>query len=577
MGNSKQPFETTVQNLLHRCNVMASSNHVRNTLQQHPDYPSTLAIVETLPEWGVNSEGVSGTVNDLTEVDYPSIVQMAPSPEVFEEFEKRNIKIPFGDEYVVLESMDFGKVTLLFASTGRMELSIEDFSKIWSGVLIRALPNKDAQEKEYKKHQRQERHASMKDSLLLIGLPTLALMSFAFTFAAVGQSAVLWSLSAIKAIGLAVCTIMAAGSGRHDGLLSSLCPLGAFVNCQRVMASPAGKILGIPMADIGIVYFAGGLLALLLSVGVGGVTGVLVYLGILSLLALPYTVFSIVYQGAVLKSWCWLCLVVQVLFWLEFVLLFDRLINLPSTWTTALTTSGAISLFLGLGFAALSWTALKSILQNSRKAEDLANEVIRLRSNPENIKSELNGSERSDLGTFPLELVHGNPNAQVNITSIVNPLCGHCGHSITEIINIVERGKGAIKATIRFLVMAKPENNTKVEQKLDYEVSRIVLSLVAIGEPKTAFTALRAWFVSEDSSTAGKFDNWRNNYEPETDNSSMEKAKSVLDGQLKWALENKIMSTPTTFINGVLLPGRIQLTDLKYFFIRTFTQDDTVR
>lgn len=39
----------------------------------HPDYPSLLSLSESLLEWGIETKAVRGTINDLSEADYPGI------------------------------------------------------------------------------------------------------------------------------------------------------------------------------------------------------------------------------------------------------------------------------------------------------------------------------------------------------------------------------------------------------------------------------------------------------------------------------------------------------------------------
>ncbi len=94
--------------------------------------------------------------------------------------------------------------------------------------------------------------------------------------------------------------------GKAPVFLQKLCSLTPATDCLRVIRSrPLGIV---DMAEVGVVYFVGGLLVLL-----SGLTGfhthpqTLLLFG-LSWLSIPYLLFSLYYQYAVVGKWCTLCL-----------------------------------------------------------------------------------------------------------------------------------------------------------------------------------------------------------------------------------------------------------------------------
>lgn len=122
----------------------------------------------------------------------------------------------------------------------------------------------------------------------------------------------------IKLAGFASSFFLILGELGHP-VFERFCPREGKFNCFAVMESPAAKIFGIiPMADIGAIYFIGGITLLGLSMSSMNFFYQVYLLGILNLLALPYTIFSVIYQSFVLKAWCKFCLIVQFIFWLEF-------------------------------------------------------------------------------------------------------------------------------------------------------------------------------------------------------------------------------------------------------------------
>ena len=122
-----------------------------------------------------------------------------------------------------------------------------------------------------------------------------------------------------------------------------------------MLNAPVATLGGIlPWTDVGLLYFSGGLLLSLLA-GFQPVLWPLV--GLLALLALPYTVFSLYYQGAVARQWCTLCLGVQAVLLTEGILAIVQGVSLP---TTTQPYGWAVAALL---LPAISWLALKPTLQ----------------------------------------------------------------------------------------------------------------------------------------------------------------------------------------------------------------------
>src|SRR5204862_7152105 len=102
---------------------------------------------------------------------------------------------------------------------------------------------------------------------------------------------------------------------------SRVCRPTARISCMDVLSSPAAKLFGwIPLSDIGLVYFAGSITALATSALSND--GALRVLAAFNLAALPYMIFSIYYQAFRLRRWCVLCVAVQIVLWLELLLLY---------------------------------------------------------------------------------------------------------------------------------------------------------------------------------------------------------------------------------------------------------------
>lgn len=121
-----------------------------------------------------------------------------------------------------------------------------------------------------------------------------------------------------KTMGLASSIFLVLGELGHK-IFDRVCIRGDHLDCHAVMNSPAAKLAGkVPMADLGVFYFSGGIILIAISVINPYFFDQIFLLSVLNLAALPYTFFSVIYQGLVIKKWCPLCLIVQLTFWLEF-------------------------------------------------------------------------------------------------------------------------------------------------------------------------------------------------------------------------------------------------------------------
>ena len=113
------------------------------------------------------------------------------------------------------------------------------------------------------------------------------------------------------------------------------------------------------MAEIGLIYFSGCLLAML-PAAIGNTSPNLFIIALLNLFTLPYTLFSIIYQGFIIRSWCLLCLSVMAIFWIEFYILSGIIFNGNSNYST----TGIATFIFGYIVSIVIWAGLRSRLSS---------------------------------------------------------------------------------------------------------------------------------------------------------------------------------------------------------------------
>lgn len=342
-----------IVNLVRLLGIKLTITHIRDIVKAHPDFPSLLSVAETLEWFGIETEALQGTVNDLELEHCPSIIHMK------------------GDRFAVLEEIDNGYVTYIDPDQGRNHLNLSEFSQIWNGVLLTANPGPEAGDKDYSAHRKKEIISTLRKYLVLPGLALLLTFLFVSRFQGVEEIISQWNvllLWSIKWFGFAICLAMVNLHGESFAL-KRLCSLGEKVNCLKVLNSPAGKLFGFSMADIGVVYFLGGILTFVYMSFTQTWSVIMPMMAILSMLTIPYTVFSLAYQGSVIKVWCLLCLSVQILFWIEFGILHGLIFK----WNSP---SLPIISFLALhGTAVLVWFGLHSVFTRARRTSYLEHQL----------------------------------------------------------------------------------------------------------------------------------------------------------------------------------------------------------
>jgi uncharacterized membrane protein len=154
--------------------------------------------------------------------------------------------------------------------------------------------------------------------VVVAGFSGLFLATFVLSWLKGGNQRLAILIIILKLIGFGASFLLILGELGHP-LFDSICPKWEKIDCHAVMQSPASKLFGlIPMADIGAVYFSGGIILICFSVIHPNFFNQVYVLAALNLLTLPYTIFSLLYQAFAVKYFCFLCLIVQLIFWLEF-------------------------------------------------------------------------------------------------------------------------------------------------------------------------------------------------------------------------------------------------------------------
>lgn len=523
----------TIANLLLLLRMRVSQTTIRHSVMSHPEFPSLTAIVDSLGDLGIETEPVMCTPEHLSDLTLPSILHL-----------KRG-------HFIVLQSVSEQGVTYIDPRSGWITKRLRQFIDEWSGAALVVTKIKQYEEVGYKQKNLISRLTSVQPLMSGLGLFVLLLLVVGAHIKELSFHHELVYLLMTKVIGLLLSGILVFQEyHRESSFLSRLCPPTGRVNCRNVLKSPAGKILGLmPVSEIGLIYFSGGVLSIALALLAGQPGIAIVFLALMSVFPLPYSVYLIVYQAFRLHHWCLLCIGVHCVVAAEFLILFD---NVSGFFTVPVDVRGILPVALGLSFSFFLWTGIRTAMRNSPLFDRAFYEALRMRNNPIVIKALLAGQEEIKISKFTTEIEIGSKLAPNQILVVVNPLCAPCHDSVSAIAQLVDQYPGQINGMIRFLHGSDSRDGTDVLEHL--------IALALAGQMKEAFEALDDWLHKIDFT---KMSEWKHRF-PIASQVDREAIPLVIRQHADWVRSVGIRGTPALFLNGRRLPAAFKIQQLRY-------------
>lgn len=524
--NTKQPNVIAVTALLLKAlKVKISSTTLTNSLLDHPEYPSLLAVSDCLREWHVpnQSYNIAKADYDPSDLEYPFIAHS-----------KAN-----GGCFMLVHDIIDKKIIYSDEQKEKAVLSEAEFLTMWSGVALLGTPNEKSGEENYWQKTITATLNQLKTPALVTIFLAAIILSFDFQNLQIG----LISILAIKLLGLGVSILLLIHSiDANNPLVQNLCSLGNKNNCNAILKSDAAKLTTwLSWSEVGFFYFSGSILALVF------LPSSLSLLAWLNVLALPYIIYSIEYQYTH-KNWCVLCCTVQAVLAMELLTnlsLNNDVFNLNSAFLDIKTILTLLTCF---AIPILSWSFLKPFLLKTVQFAPLKQQLKKFKYNSELFNQVLTNQPRFAVPDELMPIVLGNPNAATTITMVSNPFCGPCAKA-HETIDRWLKVREDIKLKIIFTT-ADHEDDDKTK------VSRHVSALSLLKDSTLLEKALNDWY----NQGSKKYETWAAAY-PVNFNGEM---NAVTQKQKTWCELTDIQFTPTILVNGYKLPEPYRLEDIKY-------------
>ena len=496
-----------------------------SSVKAHPYYPSFAAISDALEECNLETLAIRLPALQHDVIPLPAIA---------------HLDINQG-QFVVIRSIDKNKIEYIEAERGVVNESIEQFQTKYSGNILLVAASEFSENNSAvvapSKSVATQWQSYGKYILIAIALVFMIRWNGFATEELIYRT--LYIVSLIAAVAVSV-MLVAFQQGAASRIQSRLCDQSKAGGCREVLNSRAARIAGISLADIGVVYFGGTLIAFLLG-DIAGLSGEFAgYLWLMSLITLPFPAYSVYYQKFKVSAWCPLCLTVAALLVAQAILLtvyVDQIRFQVGTWLTFLS---------GYLLAPGIWLITRPLYERALQADKFKQAALALKQNPLIIAALLREQADIPLATLEHDIVLGNPQASFTITLVVNPECGPCKSAYSQVETILSRFRTRLKVVIRFVGAGDRGP----------ELSRYLIQL-SLKDMRHVEEALSAWFVTGTLPASYADD--------QLNSPAVDYATRIYSQHLQWAARAGITTTPLIIINTKPLPHQLELQDLAIY------------
>ncbi len=507
-----------LKSFLQKENIHLNEDELKLQLLSHPSYPSLHSVTGVLNHFGIENMALEVPKNRETLFQLPN----------------NFISVIIEKNEFVIVTQHENKIELLYGNKEKKMISLDKFLEMWSGIIV--VIEKDTFEVPNKKIANTTLLNSVyvSSTLVVLGL-------FFFLKPSLFESShFIVSLTGIWISFL----IIKHEFGFQSKTLDKICTANEATNCDAVLNSKGASISNyFKLSDISLLYFIGLTLSWILSVNLSINNTAII---IVSLLALPITIYSIYYQYNIVKKWCPLCLGIVAVLWLQCCTLF---FNQTSILSMKLDIKSSFILFFSFLITTSLWLFIKPLLKKQQELEKLEIEHYKFKRNFELFNAIYSKNEIIDTPLInSKEIILGNKNAPLNILIVTNPTCFYCKEAHIDLDKILNKNHNEVNAIIRFNV-SDDKNN------IANQVATRLLEVYSESE-KRCKEALHEVYKS-DADLNKWLDKWG-----ECNNNAF---NDTLQLQKKWCHKNSINFTPALYINGKQFPKEYNRSDLNYF------------
>lgn len=512
----------TIEFLFKRMGIKFTKTYLCKLYNIGPDRNTLFGILNVLSKYGINHIIFKMKNKDeINSIDTPFIVILKGKVVVVDQVMNGIVSYAEGDQ--------------------KVNISSDEFVELWDGVILMPEAVEYSGEPNYELHRRQCLFNLIRRNVFLSII--LLLFFVGLVLNNTYHDIYVFLLMLINTLGIYISWLLLQKQlNIPNDHADRICTILKRGNCNRVLTSPAAKIMGvIAWSEIGLSYFISNVFIAIL------VPYLVPYLALINVMGLPYSIWSIWYQKCKVKQWCPLCLIVQFLLWMIFLvnILF---INMALAQYTLLNfvLTGCI---YGMSFLVINILLVK--LNDGKYTEYLEKELYCLKINPEVFKALLYQQTHYAISSSVSRILWGNRDARIIFTVVINPDCYHCAKMHKRVVQLLAKAGDRICIQYIFRSFGKVYDSGSL-----FLISVYFSNVISESKKMEIYDN---WFV-EGRINKDKF---FKKYDLKTDQKIV---RSELECHQRWDGMKGLDGTPTVFINGYQLPDLYQIEDLICFF-----------
>jgi uncharacterized membrane protein len=503
-------MESIIIKALEIVNYKNSISLFKEGYKSHPNFPSLMSITDTLTQIGID--------NLAANVPFKHIEQL---PKVF--IAKLNLE---SQDYYIASKSD-NKFFLENDNGIVKNVTREELEQYWTGIILIIEENENNLQK-----------YSLQKATYLV--PLLLLLLTAFSIFRYKYNLIESIFMLLSGIGLFVSIeILKTYFSDTNASESKFCNTNKRFSCKSIINSKSYSFSKyVEFVDLPILFFSIAFFCQILGLNI------LFYLGVISVISVPFLLFSIYLQKFVLKKWCLLCLLVSLLInciGILYLIHYKAIsINYQHLFSLLILSSTLIT----------AWFLLKKQLRDSKKNLQKLNTLLRFKRKEEVFtKIALPIKNEEQFNTLH-KIKIGNKDAKNTITLFLSPSCPHCHVAYKNAIELIAKYKDHVNLEICFNL-----NLNNIENPY-LEVVKTILLLYNTN--KDYKNALNDWHVKNI-----KLENWLTKWKS-TDEFNI--VNNQIENQFQWCLSNELNFAPIKIFNGLMIPDDYEINELFYFF-----------
>ncbi|TCN60905.1 hypothetical protein D0809_03250 [Flavobacterium circumlabens] len=484
-------------------------NEFKDLFLSHPNYPSLFAITDSLDLLSVENAAVRVSKEQIENL---------PS----------NFLAYFKEELTLVErANDYVRIETI--KKGSEKISYDSFLLDWNGVIVAIEPNSIVGREGFKDQYKNVKYY----------VPLFLLIGLSFFYNSYNFFSAVFLMTSLLGLFVSI-LIVQEKLGLKSAIISKICNLTPNASCNSVLNFDGSGRKWVGFSDLPLIFFSSSFLAILLQPSNSSI-----FIGFLSLLAIPVVVTSIWIQKFEIQKWCVMCLAVSAL------ILVQSIIWFASDFFTLSFSFGSVFPFLfSLVFLVTFWMALKPIIKNILNVDGDLKELKKFKRNF-SLLNFLSKKVPYTLGFEDLRgLNFGNRNAVIKLSVIISPSCGHCHKTFQEAFDLVLRFPDKIFLNVLFNV--NPEN-------IDNPYKIVVERLLTINRatPGKTVEAISDWHIKKIG-----LKKWLKKWHTEPVSMLI---NQEIQKQYEWCSKNNFNYTPVKIVNEKIFPNEYELNELKYF------------